>query len=162
MQRITVTLALATCLTAGWIATAQDAPKSPPKTVAAEVKLSQRASEIIGMKVKNAAGKDLGTINDIVLDAGKGNIRYLAVSYGGWLGLGDKLFAVPHKSFQWKQDDSRNNYLVLNLTEQQLKSAPGFDQNHWPDFATDTQWQQKIDSYYLIEKVELKRETSAR
>lgn len=157
MKRHVASLLAALSVLAGGFALAQDV-KSPARKVAPEVRTNQRASEIIGMKVKNAAGKDLGTVNDIVLDAGQGNIRYLAVSYGGWLGLGDKLFAVPHKAFEWRQDDNRNNYLVLNLTEQQLKDAPGFDQNHWPDFANDAQWRQKIDTYYHIEKIEVKRQ----
>lgn len=108
------------------------------------------------MKIKNAAGKDLGTVKDIVLDVSKGNVRYFAVSYGGFLGLGDKLFAVPPQSFEWRRDGD-TNYLVLNLSEERLKNAPGFDQNHWPDFANDAQWREKIDTYYIIEKVEVKR-----
>jgi sporulation protein YlmC with PRC-barrel domain len=157
MRRL-MSLTLCGVLTAGMLSAGEDAPKTGAGKVAPQVKLSQRASEIIGMKVKNAAGKELGTINDIVLDAGQGNIRYFAVSYGGWLGLGDKLFAVPHKSFEWRQDDNQHNFLVLNLSEQQLKDAPGFDQNHWPDFANDAQWRQKVDTYYRVEKVEVKRE----
>jgi sporulation protein YlmC with PRC-barrel domain len=136
---------------------AQEPAKSPAKKVAPDVKLSQRASEIIGMKVKNPTGKELGSINDVVLDVAKGNVRYFAVSYGGWLGLGDKLFAIPHQSFEWKRDDSGNNFLVLNLTESQLKNAPGFDQDHWPDFANDAQWRQRIETYYQNGKLEAER-----
>lgn len=112
------------------------------------VKANQRASEITGMSVRNAAGESLGSINDIVLDVTTGKVRYFAVSYGGFLGLGNKLFAVPPQSFELRQDDNRNNFLVLNLSEEQLKNAPGFDQDRWPDFATDAQWRQRIDTYY--------------
>ena len=126
-------------------------------TVSAGVGMNQRASQIIGMEVKNLDGKVLGSVNDIVLDPSSGKVRYLAVSYGGWLGLGDKLFAVPNQAFQWRKDDSQNTYLVLNLSEERLKNAPGFDQDHWPDFASDKQWQQKVDTYYVIEKVEVSR-----
>jgi sporulation protein YlmC with PRC-barrel domain len=163
MQRLATLVTAVVCL-AGWIATAQETVKKQEtaRKVAPEVKQSLRASEMIGLTVKNSANKDLGTVNDIVLDTGEGHIRYIAVSYGGWLGLGDKLFAVPYKSFQWKQDDSRENYLLLNLSEQQLKAAPGFDQNNWPDFANDAQWQQKIDTYYRVERTEVRREAPAR
>jgi sporulation protein YlmC with PRC-barrel domain len=116
-----MSLALCSVLTTGVLALAEDAPNTK---VSPQVKMSQRASEIIGLKVKNAAGKDLGTINDIVLDAAQSNIRYYAVSYGGWLGLGDKLFAVPPKSFEWRQDDNHHNYLGLNqLGEPRNRSA---------------------------------------
>jgi sporulation protein YlmC with PRC-barrel domain len=111
--------------------------------------VAHRASTVIGMTVKNAAGKDLGTVNDIVLDMGTGHVRYYALSYGGWLGLGDKLFAVPHKTFQVRRfADSDKHYLVLNVSEEKLKNAPGFDQNNWPDFANDAQWREKVDRYY--------------
>lgn len=143
---------------------AADGGTSPGKTraeaagvVAAGVGMNQRASQIMGMEVKNLDGKVLGSINDIVLDPATGKVRYLAVSYGGWLGLGDKLFAVPNQAFQWRKDDNQKTYLVLNLSEERLKSAPGFDQDHWPDFATDKQWRQKVDTYYVIEKVEVIR-----
>jgi sporulation protein YlmC with PRC-barrel domain len=144
----------------GGIASA-DEPASSAKKVNPDVKINQRASEIIGMKVKNASGKDLGTVNDVVLDVNKGTVRYFAVSYGGFLGLGDKLFAIPPKSFEWKRDGDKN-HLVLNLTEERLKNAPGFDQDHWPDFATDAQWREKIDTYYIIEKIEVKRTSAAK
>lgn len=143
---IIVSLALAGIITS--MIYADDIAKSPAKSVAPGVHLSQRASEIIGLTVKNTAGRDLGTVSDIVLDTQKGNIRYLAISYGGFLGLGDKLFAIPHQSFEWKLDDANKTFLVLNLTEKQLREAPGFNQNAWPDFANDTQWREKIDTYY--------------
>src|SRR5262245_21409012 len=54
-----------------------------------------RASEIIGTSVKNKAEEDLGSINDLVIDPVDGQIAYAAVSMGGFLGVGDKLFAVP-------------------------------------------------------------------
>ncbi len=160
LRTMSLALALAAATTVATSVRAEE-PQTSAKKVAADVKPSQRAAEIVGMKIKNAAGKDLGTVKDIVLDVSKGNIRYFAVSYGGFLGLGDKLFAVPPHAFEWHRDGS-TNYLVLNLSEERLKNAPGFDQSHWPDFATDTQWREKIDTYYIIEKVEVKRDSAAR
>ncbi len=155
MLRMT-SIALGCAALIGSVTVSAMAEPSAAKKVAADVKPSQRAAEIVGMSVKNAAGKDLGTVKDIVLDVNKGNVRYFAISYGGFLGLGDKLFAVPPRAFAWHRDGDKN-YLVLNLPEDRLKNAPGFDQGHWPDFANDVQWQEKIDTYYIIEKVEVKR-----
>ncbi len=59
-----------------------------------------RTSQVIGMTVRNMDGKDIGTVNDIVLNAATGRVRYAAVSYGGFLGMGDKLFAVPWQAFE--------------------------------------------------------------
>jgi hypothetical protein len=76
-------------------------------------------------------------------------VRYLALQYGGWLGLGSKLFAVPVERFQVHRfKDSTKYYLTVDISEATLKSAPGFDSNNWPDFATDTQWHKKIQEHY--------------
>ncbi len=96
-----------------------------------------RASQLIGMNIQDEQGKSLGEINDFVLDANSGKIRYAAVTYGGFLGVGDKMFAVPWAAFHCRQNpDDRDDYvLVLNVTQQQLEGAQGFDQDHWPNFA---------------------------
>jgi len=145
--------ALALCATA--FVVAADPVKPAAKSSAHVV---HRTSQVVGMAVQNPGGKEIGTINDIVVDLTDGRIRYLAVSYGGWAGLGDKLFAVPLKAFQFKYDAENKKYeMVLNVPEDRLKAAPGFDQDHWPNFAGDEQWQREIDTYYnLGEKVSRK------
>jgi sporulation protein YlmC with PRC-barrel domain len=116
--------------------------------------LAFRASTLTGMTVKNAAGKDLGTINDLVIDANTGKLRYAAVAYGGFLGVGDKLFAIPWSKFA-VAGTTGDRYLVLNVDIETLKNAPGFDQDNWPDTA-DTAWAKQIDDYYH-EKIEKDR-----
>ncbi len=107
-----------------------------------------RASLILGMKVQNEAKKDLGTVNDLVIEMGSGKIRYAALSYGGVLGLGDKLFAVPWSAFECRHDVSNKDYtLVLNIDESRLRKASGFDKDKWPNFA-DPRISDEIDKYY--------------
>lgn len=134
---------------AGSTLMAQETPTTPKETPAKRHvgEHAFRASHVIGMTIKNAEGKDLGTVNDFVVDMKNGQIRYLAVSYGGWLGLGDKLFAVPREKFEVRRfADSDKHYLVLDVSEEKLKKAKGFDQDNWPEFATDAQWQPKSDT----------------
>jgi sporulation protein YlmC with PRC-barrel domain len=110
--------------------------------------IAKRASEIIGMTVKNLAGKDLGSVNDLLIGMETGKVRYAALSYGGILGLGDKLFAVPWKAFDCKFDPSQEKYhLVLAVDEATLRNAPGFDQNAWPNFA-DPKFGAEVDRFY--------------
>lgn len=110
-----------------------------------------RASQLIGMTVRSAEGKDLGTVSDIVLDAEDGRVRYAAVSYGGFLGLGDKLFAVPWQAFECRRNQDGDGYLlVLNASEATIKNAQGFDQDQWPNFA-DRQFTRSLDRYYGVE-----------
>lgn len=114
-----------------------------------------RASQLMGANIHNNEGKSVGEINDVVLDARTGKVQYVAVSYGGFMGLGDKLFAVPFKAFQVKQNPNDPNdpgdlALILNVTPEKLKGAQGFDKDHWPDFA-NTAWVQGLYKQYGVD-----------
>jgi len=102
------------------------------------------ASTLIGNEVCNQTGEDLGDIKEIMLDTSNGNVRYAVLSFGGVLGIGEKLFAVPWKALNL---DTENERFVLNVDKDRLKDAPGFDKNHWPDMADKT-WENEIHSYY--------------
>ncbi|WP_437229421.1 PRC-barrel domain-containing protein [Planctomicrobium sp. SH661] len=129
--------------------------QNPPRVKVEVNKISEhptslplRASTLIGMNVRDASNQPLGTISDFVVDLQDNRIRYLAVSYGGFLGLGDKHFAVPVTAFQLRKDpNSDAHYLVLDIPEDRLKKAPGFNQGNWPNFA-DMNWQKEVDTYY--------------
>lgn len=112
-----------------------------------------RASQVIGMNIYNQNEKSVGEIQDIVMDADSGKVRYAAVTYGGFLGLGDKMFAVPWEAFrcQADKDDPEDHYLMLNVTEKQLDGAKGFDQDNWPDFA-DRDFTNQIDKRYGVQR----------
>jgi len=110
--------------------------------------ITKRSSEIIGMKVRNPANKDLGSVNDLMIDMNAGKVRYAALSYGGFLGLGNKLFAVPWTSFGFQQDaNSKAHHLTLAVDEEQLKNAPGYDKDKWPNLADPT-FGKDVDTYY--------------
>lgn len=96
-----------------------------------------RASKLIGMNIENSQEKNVGEINDIVLNSRTGEIEYVAVTYGGFLGVGNKMFAVPFEAIKCKidPDDHDDHILVMNVTEKQLEGAQGFDEDHWPNFA---------------------------
>ncbi|QDV69480.1 PRC-barrel domain protein [Rosistilla carotiformis] len=99
-----------------------------------------RVSQLIGMDIQNDRGEGVGEINDVVIDAATGKIKYAAVTYGGFLGLGDKLFAVPFDALQVKRNpddpgDRGDLVFILNVTQKQMEGAVGFDQYHWPNFA---------------------------
>lgn len=112
-----------------------------------------RVSQLTGMNIQNPQGKSLGEINDLVVDANTGKIRYAAVTYGGFLGIGNKMFAVPFEAFKWQRDpnDAKETVLVLNITQQQLEGAVGFDESHWPDFA-DQKFTSELDKRYGVQR----------
>jgi len=102
------------------------------------------ADTLIGDSVVNGADEDLGDIKEIMLDMQTGQVAYAVLSFGGFMGMGDKLFAVPWQALHL---DTVNKRFVLDIDRQQLRNAPGFDKDAWPDMA-DAQWSQQIHSFY--------------
>jgi sporulation protein YlmC with PRC-barrel domain len=87
------------------------------------------ASSIIGDSVENNAGEHLGKIKDLMVNVRRGMIEYVVVEFGGFLGMGEKYFAVPFESLELK---AGKQVYILNRDKEFLKKAPGFDQEHWP------------------------------
>jgi sporulation protein YlmC with PRC-barrel domain len=102
------------------------------------------AGTLKGDKVVNLQDEDLGKIEDLMIDLERGRIAYAVLSFGGFLGMGDKLFAIPWDALTV---DTGNKRLVLNVDKELLKRAPGFDKNHWPDM-TDPAWGAELYGYY--------------
>jgi sporulation protein YlmC with PRC-barrel domain len=102
------------------------------------------ASTLKGDSVLNASGDDLGHIEEIMLDVGRGQIAYAVLSFGGFLGMGSKLFAVPWSALIL---DADRECFVLDIPKERLETAPGFDKDQWPSMA-DPRWQSEIDRYY--------------
>lgn len=107
-----------------------------------------RASQLEKLNVRNDAGDKIGAIEDLVISP-DGRVAYVALGFGGFLGMGEKLFAVPWNSLRFHRADNANNenFVVLNVTKDELNKMPGFDKNHWPDFA-DPNFTKEIDQYY--------------
>jgi len=105
------------------------------------------SKKLVGTTVMNKQGEKLGTIDDLVIDLESGKVVYAALSVGGVLGIGDKLFAVPFEEFKTAHDTSNNVSFVLDASKDRLANAPGFDKDHWPDFA-GREWRDQIDTYY--------------
>jgi len=97
-----------------------------------------KADEVIDVHVKNSLKEDLGKIEDIVLDKASGRIAYVALACGGFLGMNEKLFAIPWSAIHY---DKNEGCFILNIEKEKLKNASGFDKNHWPDMA-DRGWEQ--------------------
>lgn len=103
-----------------------------------------RVSEMIGTSVTNPRGDDLGNIKEVVVDPRTGRVAYAVVAFGGFLGLGEKLFAIPYSAFQ--HNVTRNEY-VLDCTPERLKTAPGFDADNWPRLS-DEKWNREVYEHF--------------
>lgn len=104
------------------------------------------ASTLMGNEVYNKGDENLGDIKDFMLDVHSGQICFAVLSFGGFMGMGGKLFAVPWRALKL---DTENKRFVLDVSEERLKQAPGFDKDHWPDMG-DAAWAHGIDTYYGI------------
>ncbi|MGO4883697.1 MAG: PRC-barrel domain-containing protein [Bryobacteraceae bacterium] len=102
------------------------------------------ASTLEGNSVRNSSGEDLGKISEIMIDIPNGRVAYAVLSFGGFLGMGDRLFAIPWSILKVNEDEK---YFVLDVDKEVLKNAPGFDKDNWPDMS-DTTWGTKVFSYY--------------
>lgn len=102
------------------------------------------ADTLIGNEVVNNSDENVGDIKEIMLDVPNGRIAYAVLAFGGFLGMGEKLFAVPWSALTL---DTEHKRFVLNVNKERLTEAPGFDKGKWPDMA-DASWTKKIHSYY--------------
>lgn len=102
------------------------------------------ADTLVGNDVYNHKGEDLGDIKEIMLDVHSGKVAYAVLSFGGFLGMGEKLFAVPWSALTL---DTKNKRFVLNVEKDRLKDAPGFDKDKWPNML-DGSWAKDIHLYY--------------
>jgi sporulation protein YlmC with PRC-barrel domain len=90
------------------------------------------ASTLVGYHVRNPAGESLGKIRAIMLDIEAGRIAYAALSFGGFLGISDKLFAVPWNELRIERGQQE---FILDIARVTLERAPGFDEGDWPEMA---------------------------
>jgi sporulation protein YlmC with PRC-barrel domain len=107
------------------------------------------AKELVGMKVQNPQGESLGKIDDVVV-LSNGDVSYAVLSFGGVMGLGDKLFAIPWGCMQ-TAGTGKDTYVVLGVDKERLKAAPGFDKDNWPKLL-EAGWCADVDKYYANEK----------
>lgn len=104
------------------------------------------ATTLIGDPVVNRNGESLGKIEDLMIEPERSRVSYAVLSFGGFLGMGNKLFAVPLQAMRLSREEKR---FVLDVDKERLKNAPGFDKETWPDFA-DPAYNTKLHTYYGI------------
>ena len=102
------------------------------------------ANTLLGNDVYSKNGEDLGDIKEFMIDMASGKVAYAVLSFGGVLGMGDKLFAVPWAALAL---DTTNKRFTLNVAKDALSDAPGFDKSRWPSMADKT-WASGVHTFY--------------
>ena len=109
---------------------------APPQAV--------RASTLIGTPVLNRQGQGVGKIHEVMFDLDSGRVTYAVLTFGGLLGVGNKLFAVPWPSLRL---DLSAGHFVLDVDKDKLARAPGFDEDEWPNMS-DRYWGTDVHKFY--------------
>ncbi len=98
-------------------------------------------SEVVGTQVRDPNGEELGTVDDLVFD-NEGRISFAVIGYGGFLGMGRKLVAVPVDSLFYAGEQTR--HFVLNATREKVQSAPLFSRKS----LDDPKWKEDVHRYF--------------
>jgi hypothetical protein len=102
------------------------------------------ADTLLGNDVYNRSDEKLGTIKEFMINMETGKVAYAVLSFGGFLGMGDRLFAVPWRALTL---DTVQHRFTMNANKEMLKDAPGFDKDHWPSMA-DPSWVSGVEQFY--------------
>lgn len=149
----TIVTALSLASLVGFGASAQSPPKpakpaNGPAAKSAEITNTKRfaedtglvrASTVVGSSVKDLAGKDAGKIEDLLLEH-DGDVEYAVVSFGGFLGVGDKLYAVPWNAVIV---DRADRTVRIDVKKETLERSPSFTRDKWPD-PNDREWGREV------------------
>ena len=112
----------------------------------ARVYTKYRLTPLVSSRVKNMAGEDLGTLEEFMVDIEQGRIIYAVLSFGGFMGMGNKLFAIPWRALMLKPQE---NIFVLNVEKEKLQNAPGFNRENWPNTA-NPEWDAPVRDYWAM------------
>ena len=102
------------------------------------------ATSIVGDDIENLDGENLGKIENLMINIQSGEIEYVVVEFGAFLGLGGKRFAIPFRQLYLNTNKS---CFILNRDRESFKNMPGFDKNHWPA-TNDHSYYQDVDTYW--------------
>ena len=104
------------------------------------------AKDLIGSPVHDRDGARLGRLIDFAIDLAPVRIGYAVLSFGGFLGFGSKLFAIPWNALTL---DAREERFVLNVSKEKLENAEGFDKDNWPDL-NETGYRSQVYALYNV------------
>jgi sporulation protein YlmC with PRC-barrel domain len=122
------------------------APAQPSQAAAQAFKSGIRASQVIGKSVIDTKGAKLGKVEDLVLSK-DGCAEYITLAHGGFLGIGNKLIPIPWKSVE---TGTQSDVLIVNASKADLKNAPKFEAERWPDFG-NPEWRKKIFNFFGVQ-----------
>lgn len=104
-------------------------------------------SSIAGKSVYNLEGEKIGNIKDLVIYPEEAKVAYAVLSFGGIMGIGDKLFAIPIEALRMSDE----NKIRVDIDKNRLEDAPSFDKDNWPRTA-NPEFMDSVYGHYGIEQ----------
>ncbi len=104
------------------------------------------ADKVNGTAVYDRQGERLGTIEDLMLDKISGKVAYAVMSFGGFLGIGERYHPLPWSVLTY---DTRLGGYVVDLDRARLEGAPTVAANEHVDWS-DRDWGQRVYDYYGV------------
>ena len=101
------------------------------------------SKKVQGTAVYNPQGVKLGSIDDLIIDKVSGNVRYAALEFGGFLGMGTDRYPLPWSKLSYSTEHDGD---VVPLTEAQLEGAPRYRADERPDYSDE--YGRKVYDYY--------------
>ena len=90
------------------------------------------SEDIVGKRVKNPEGYDLGEISGLRIGLPTGRVAYVVLKAGGMFGLGAKFFAIPIEAMVYRPGD---DVFLVNISKYRIENEPGFSEGEWPQEA---------------------------
>lgn len=98
-----------------------------------------------GTEVYNPKGEHLGSVEHVMIDKLSGQVAYAVMSFGGFLGIGEKYHPLPWQVLDY--DTAKGGY-VVDLDKKTLEGAPHYGETSDPYDWTDRTWRSRVDDYY--------------
>ncbi len=102
------------------------------------------ADKVEGTAVYNREGDKLGSIHTVMIDKVSGKVAYAVMSFGGFLGIGDRYYPLPWDVLTY--DTSQGGY-VVDRDQSMLEGAPTYGTSETPNWG-DPGWNQQVHDYY--------------
>jgi sporulation protein YlmC with PRC-barrel domain len=104
------------------------------------------SSSLTGQNVYNLKDESIGDIKDLMIDPNNAEVLYAVLSFGGFMGIGNKLFAIPLEALQFSGNDDT---IRLDINKEKLENAPSFDKDNWPKTG-DNKFVDSVYNHYGI------------
>lgn len=98
------------------------------------------AQDVRGRTVRDASGEELGTVEDLLVDAEADQVRMLRITHGGLLGIGAETIVLPVEAVSRLTGDE----VVVDQSRDRITSAPAYD----PDLADQMSYYGDLYGYY--------------